>query len=268
MINCWSMGHKFLNSPAASAAKSNLTSVHMYHTNVLHCDHSIFLAFCVTITRDSIQTKTAIIEAAGALFAENGFSSVTARKVAADAGVSLSSIPYHFKTMEHLYECVVLEASRIAPEADQLIEQSLKAKPELAVRLAVEWLIVDFESANTSWRHKLVRREEFEPTKGFEGVVEQVYAPAFEWLCQVLGRACDEPAGSPHVRFGAISMYAFTIGQLGRMELIEMLAPEVSESLCDRGQLIELMAAQALDSIRLYRDQFANQAVTDLAEAE
>ena len=148
----------------------------------------------------------------------------------------------------------MLEATKIAPEADDLIEESLKAEPERAVRLAVEWLIVDFESANTSWRHKLVRREEFDPSEGFQSVVEQIYAPAFEWLCVVLARATGEPVESPQVRYGAVSMYAFTIGQRSRMDLIEMLAPETSEALHDRRRCIELMATQAIDAVRRYRD--------------
>ena len=208
-------------------------------------------------TRDSAHTKSAIVEAAGELFAENGFASVTARQVATAAGVSLSSIPYHFKTMEHLYRCVVFEASRIAPEADDLIAESLNAEPERAVRLAVEWLIKDFESANTSWRHRLVRREEFDPSGGFHEVVRQSYAPAFEWLCHVLSRATGEPRDSPHVRYGAVAMYSFTVGQLGRMELIEMLSPETCESLRDRERCVDLMAAQTLDAVRRHRDVFA-----------
>lgn len=210
----------------------------------------------MTKSRDTNQTKAAIIEAAGELFAEHGFAAVTARQVATAAGVSLSSIPYHFGTMEHVYECAVLEASKIAPEADALQAESLKAEPERAVRLAVDWLITDFESANTSWRHRLVRREEFSPSKGFQDVVKDIYAPSLEWLCAVLSRATGEPADSPQVQYAGLSMYMLTVGHLGRMELTEALAPMIAESLSDRERCIELIAIQTLDSVRRYQEIF------------
>lgn len=208
-------------------------------------------------SRDSSQTKAAIIEAAGELFAQRGFASVTARQVAALAGVSLSSIPYHFQTMEHLYECAVLEASKIAPEADELLRESLGAEPNCAVRLAVEWLVADFASASTSWRHRLVQREEFDPSEGFEDVVKQIYAPSLRWLCAVLSRATREPADSPQVKYAGLTMYSLTIGYLGRIQVTEMLAPEIAEALGDRDRYIELIASQAIDAVRHYREAIA-----------
>jgi len=53
---------------------------------------------------DSEKTKSSLIQAAGELFANFGFSGVTARQITAKAGVSLGAIPYHFGSMEALYE--------------------------------------------------------------------------------------------------------------------------------------------------------------------
>jgi AcrR family transcriptional regulator len=55
-------------------------------------------------------TKKQIINAAGELVAEHGFSNVSTRAVAARAGANIGSIHYHFGSKDGLFEAVVEEA--------------------------------------------------------------------------------------------------------------------------------------------------------------
>ena len=48
-------------------------------------------------------TKDAIVNAAGKLFAEHGFEAVSTRMIAKEAGINLRSIHYHFGSKENLY---------------------------------------------------------------------------------------------------------------------------------------------------------------------
>ena len=62
--------------------------------------------------KDSIKTRQKIIDAAGKLFAEKGFKSVTVREIAQSAETHLSALNYHFNTKTDLYREVVLSACK------------------------------------------------------------------------------------------------------------------------------------------------------------
>ena len=74
---------------------------------------------------DSDRTRANMVEAAGKLFARDGFHGVTVREICAAAGASLSALNYHFRDKDGLYrevlevaiECETLgkaEAARLA----------------------------------------------------------------------------------------------------------------------------------------------------------
>ena len=54
-----------------------------------------------------MDTKEKLLRTAARLFSERGYKGVGAREIAQEAGVSLSGIPYHFKTKEALYLAVM-----------------------------------------------------------------------------------------------------------------------------------------------------------------
>ncbi len=65
----------------------------------------------VTYSR-STQTRHALIQAAGELAAERGFSGVSIRAVAQGSGENIGSIHYHFGSKENLFKAVLMEATR------------------------------------------------------------------------------------------------------------------------------------------------------------
>lgn len=58
----------------------------------------------------SNKTQLALIQAAGELAAEKGFSAVTTRAIAERAGENIGSIHYHFGSRDKLFEAVLLTA--------------------------------------------------------------------------------------------------------------------------------------------------------------
>lgn len=182
-------------------------------------------------TRDSEATRRAIIDAAGRLFAERGFSGVTAREVAADAGVALSAIPYHFGSMDVLYRETLLIACEISPDAAPLAAQALKEDPDVGLRTAVRWAIVDSTSMKASWPIRLLHREELDPSPAFLDVLRIKIVPEWTWLCQVVARASGRQPGSLEVKFGVIAMYNLAAAFHIRTGMIDHLAPDVLASL-------------------------------------
>src|SRR3954452_24644679 len=67
------------------------------------------------------QTKSRLLEAAGAEFAEKGFDAARVRSICERAGANLAAVNYHFGDKEQLYLAALLEAhrcgSKLIPES-------------------------------------------------------------------------------------------------------------------------------------------------------
>ena len=73
-------------------------------------------------TDDQNETKEKIKIAASKLFAHKGFDGASMRKIAADAGVSLASINYHFRSKQDLYNEILTSSHT---NFAQIIEHTL-----------------------------------------------------------------------------------------------------------------------------------------------
>ena len=72
---------------------------------------------------DQTETKEKIKVAASKLFAHKGFDGASMRKIAANAGVSLASINYHFRSKQDLYNEILTSSPwirllRISPKTE------------------------------------------------------------------------------------------------------------------------------------------------------
>lgn len=204
-------------------------------------------------SRDSEATRRTIIDAAGRLFAEKGFSGVTAREVAGDAGVALSAIPYHFGSMENLYRETLMIACQISPDAAPLAAQALEESPQVGLRTAVRWAIIDTSSMTAPWPIRLLYREELDPSPAFKEVLRIKVVPEWKWLCEIVARASGCSPDSPEVKFGVITMYNLTATMHIRTGMIDHLAPDVVASLSEsREACIDCMAQLTLAAVSSY----------------
>ncbi len=195
-------------------------------------------------------TKDSIIHAAGELFASHGFGSVTARQVAKAANVALSAIPYHFGSMENLYQETLLRACEISPQAVPFAERALAAPPEEGIRLAIQWAIEDYAGIEVAWPVRLIAREELDPSPIFQKVIDRKFAPEWDWLSQVVARASGRERSSPAVKFGVMTMYTLAVSTLTHRAVLERLAPELLKT--QRDAIIETIARVTLDAVQHY----------------
>lgn len=209
------------------------------------------------VASDSEKTKMAVIQAAGELFANFGFNGVTARQVTAKAGVSLGAIPYHFGSMEALYEEVLVTAVKISDEALPLFDQANEATPEEALRLAIQWLIKDYAAQKVAWPIKLIEREALDPSASFRKVLKHSYLPEFEWLCDVVSRVTSLPKDNDAVRFGVITMHLLASTFMTHRRILQEFVPVVVENVHEGGAFIEVLANVTLDSVKRYGEGFS-----------
>jgi AcrR family transcriptional regulator len=207
--------------------------------------------------RDPRATRRAIIDAAGQLFADRGFSGVTAREVARDAGVALSAIPYHFGSMDALYRETLLDACQIAPETAQLATRALLAPPAEALRTAVRWAIADVSCAPSSWQVRLIYREEMDPTPAYRDALARKVVPEWNWLCEIVARAAGKAARAPEVQFGVITMYNLAAAFHLQRGMHVQLAPQVGQAVKARSDaFIECVSRLTLEAVSTFSTTF------------
>src|SRR5271155_4863424 len=62
----------------------------------------------------SVETRELILNAAGRIFAENGFHATTVRQITREAGVNIAAVNYHFRDKHELYVSVLKRAYQAA----------------------------------------------------------------------------------------------------------------------------------------------------------
>ncbi len=205
-------------------------------------------------------TKTAIMQAAGELFATSRFHGVTARRIASQAGVSLSTIPYHFGTMETLYKEVLMLACETSEEARAIAERARSAKPSEGLRLAVRFALEYYASEAIPWPVQLVGREILDPTPEFLEIVKCKFAPEYSWMCEIVGRATKRPSDADAVGFGVVALHALAEAMMNYRQIMKVIAPTVLPTAEEKDEFVEIVARVALDAVRRYAAVFEERA--------
>ncbi len=142
--------------------------------------------------------RTRLLEAAGPIFAKQGFDRSTLREISGAAGVNLASVGYYFGDKMGLYRHVIREL-RIRRESrfPAPTEQTGDPTGELAGLVHI-MLTRMLAKDNSGWESQLLMREMQHPTTAFEEIVNESFRPIFDRLV----RAIDGLTGDnvpPHV---------------------------------------------------------------------
>ncbi|MGN6724856.1 MAG: TetR/AcrR family transcriptional regulator [Tepidisphaeraceae bacterium] len=130
-------------------------------------------------TASAQETKRKLVEAAGEVFAEQGFERATIKDITERAGVSVASVNYHFSDKQELYFHVV----QMAHDAglDALRSLDLRDKPASAEeRLAVfvqRFLHNTLHPSRPAWHSQIIANETRYPTEATQRFVTEVLRP-------------------------------------------------------------------------------------------
>lgn len=127
---------------------------------------------------DGDETRRALIEAAGQLAAQSGWSAVKAKDVCALAQVSTASVNYWFGSRDELYEEVVKEIPDGIVPASTLQVMRLATQGRASAKAAIEQFFDEVLAGAEHperWRQRLWAREMFTgPSETFLKVVDDV----------------------------------------------------------------------------------------------
>lgn len=168
-----------------------------------------------------------ILEAAGKIFAEQGFEKATIRDICALAEVNLAAVNYHFRDKESLHKAIIRHAHEIAVVQVPLPEWETDTRPEKKlrdfVRTMIERMLV---MRRLPWQAKLMMREFMQPTGACLEIVEDYVRPHFQILLGILDEMV--PAETPeHRRYQlAFSVIGQCMFYKVNDPVIAMLVPE------------------------------------------
>ena len=198
-------------------------------------------------------TRQRLIDAAGAVFAEQGFRAATIRDICARADANVAAVNYHFGDKEALYRDVLEHAHAIAlrrypPDLGTTADSTPEERLAAFVRAFLLRLLDDGVPA---WLGKLMAREMIEPTGALDGLVESTMRPMFRRLVGLVGAIAGPGADPKHVRLSAQSIVAQCVFYRHAEECLRRLGKDAESG---KGQVERVADHVARFSLAAIRD--------------
>lgn len=141
-------------------------------------------------------TRTRILHAAGAIFAERGFEKATIREICGQAEVNLASVNYHFRDKERLYVEVMRHAHEHAWKEVAVPDWPPGTPPERKLRDFVRTTIQRMLAIHRlPWQTQLMMREFAQPTGVCRELADDFIRPHFQLMLSILDELV--PAAMP-----------------------------------------------------------------------
>jgi TetR/AcrR family transcriptional regulator, regulator of cefoperazone and chloramphenicol sensitivity len=204
------------------------------------------------------ETRRALLEAAGAVFAEHGFRGTTVRQICRQAGANVAAINYHFGNKEQLYLEVIRHAHSRAL-ARYPLDMGVKPHDPAGDRLQAyvrSFLLRIFDSGPTAWLGKLIAMEMINPSGALDSLVRERIRPMAELLAGIVAELLGRGADPEKVRlcgFSVVSQclfYAHCRAMLTRLYPAQKFDLAVVERLADHITAFSLAALRPVRRTR------------------
>jgi AcrR family transcriptional regulator len=147
-------------------------------------------------------TRQRILEAAGEVFAKQGFHRATIREICSKAGANIAAVNYHFGDKEKLYAEVLRYAHMCAIVKHPLgLGVAPDAPPEQRIGAFVKSMLHRLmDEGRPAWQGKLMSREMAEPTAALDLIVEEQIRPNFQYVFAAIAELLGPGATPERVR--------------------------------------------------------------------
>ncbi len=150
-------------------------------------------------SREDLETRERLLNAAARLFAERGFARVTVRDICRKARANVAAVNYHFGGKDGLYSAVMrkaIETMQATTEAARAAGRDLPPRERIRAYVSV---FADrlLGTHHETWIHQLMLREMSDPSPVLGMVADEVLRPRMTYLCraiaELIGCAPDDP---------------------------------------------------------------------------
>jgi len=148
---------------------------------------------------DGDNTRQQIIETAGQLFADLGYSGTTSKLICEECGCNVAAVNYHFGSRDGLYSCVLIESHRRLIGFNTLLDIANSRDDSRSKLGRIVDTLIDGIDAN-QWHSRLFIREIMAPSVLIDEMIRTEAMPKFAVLrsliSDITGIAPDDPAMS------------------------------------------------------------------------
>lgn len=151
------------------------------------------------------ETRRRLIDAAGSLFAEKGYSSTTVQDICEKAEANISAVNYHFGSKMKLYEAT-LQYTLLKDQESSPPRKGKKTAPDESLYQLVLDMIKNVRLTDKpEWFPLLLRREIMFPTAEFQDFIQRLIKQDFERISALITEIL------PHARPYDVKICALTL---------------------------------------------------------
>jgi TetR/AcrR family transcriptional regulator, regulator of cefoperazone and chloramphenicol sensitivity len=202
-----------------------------------------------TGARADQQTRSALLETAGQVFAEKGFDGATGKEICRRAGANVAAINYYFGSMRGLYAATLWEAHSRLVTFDALSSAvAQKADPRAQLRAIISLFIETLTGpVASSWVLRVIAREVTSPSAALDVLRQKELLPKTRVLRQVVGQLMGLPENHPAVARGCLNVMGPCFMLLiGDRQTLARAFPQIGLKPSDAPALVRHMVRFAL----------------------
>ena len=182
-------------------------------------------------------SRDRLLEAAGEVFGEVGFTAATIREITRRAGMNIAAVNYYFRDKAELYSAVLLHAQRCAVETVGVAGSSGPAEERL--RSFIEGMMRHLlDPLRPAWHSRLMAREMAAPTRMLHNLIDEVFRPMVKALDEILRDLVDGRLSDKEIACASASIVSQCVFYRQNRPVILRLYPE----LLGDDDLIEMLA--------------------------
>jgi TetR/AcrR family transcriptional regulator, regulator of cefoperazone and chloramphenicol sensitivity len=173
------------------------------------------------------KTRNKILNAAGEVFAEQGFDGATIRAITERAGVNVAAVNYHFRDKSELYTRLVVDACSARAAWRDVMAEAPDSPEERLRSLIHHFLNYLLDPARPEWRRRLLARELADPTSALDELVEKNIRPLRDnFLLPVLRDLTGGKCSRRQLGYICSSVMSQCLYYLQYQPMIERLNPD------------------------------------------
>ncbi len=202
---------------------------------------------------NDVATHHALLAAATALFAEQGYRDTGVRQIAAKAKANIAAVNYHFGGKQALYQAVLRsQAEQKFSRYPLLSAEDLKKPPEDKLQAIIHALFQRlFDDSTASYAPRLIMRELMDPTDAIDFLVRELVGPQFSQLREVVSEILG-PSPEDTLNRACFSVLGQCLFYKLAQPLASRFAPELfhPQSTSDTARHVSLFSLQGLTTCR------------------
>lgn len=171
-------------------------------------------------------TRDRLLQAAGQVFAENGFQAATVREICRRAEVNVAAVNYYFRGKEALYGEALAYAYRQADARYPLALSGGDAEQRLRHYVG-NFLRRLLDQSQLGWHGRLIAREIAEPSAVLDGFVASALVPATALLQNIVAELLGPDSEPNLIRRCALSVLGQCLMYRHARAVIERTCPEL-----------------------------------------